>query len=58
MKKILGYAVLAGLITLGAACTQEKKLPIYGDREAKITKDANGNEKIDTIYKTIPNFCG
>ncbi|MDQ8005415.1 MAG: SCO family protein [Pedobacter sp.] len=56
MKKILGYAAVACLITLGAACTQEKKLPFYGDREAKITKDANGNEKIDTIYKTIPDF--
>lgn len=38
------------------SCTQEKKLPIYGDHEAKITKDANGNEKIDTVYKTIPDF--
>lgn len=56
MKKIIGYAAIAGLITLGVACTQEKKLPFYGDREAKITKDANGNEKIDTVYKTIPDF--
>lgn len=56
MNKILGYAAIIALITLGASCTQEKKLPIYGDREAKITKDANGNEKIDTIYKTIPDF--
>lgn len=38
------------------ACNNQKKLPIYGDREAKLVKDANGNEKIDTIYKTIPNF--
>jgi len=38
------------------ACTQEKKLPIYGDRQAKIVKDASGVEKIDTIYKTIPDF--
>lgn len=38
------------------ACNNQKKLPIYGDREAKLVKDANGNEKIDTVYKTIPNF--
>jgi protein SCO1/2 len=55
MKKIILYAAF-GTLLFGAACTQEKKLPIYGDREAKITKDANGNEKIDTVYKTIPNF--
>ena len=56
MKKILGYAAIASLIALGSACKQEKKLPIYGDREAKIVKDAAGVEKIDTVYKTIPNF--
>lgn len=56
MKKILRYTLFASLIAFGTSCKQERKLPIYGDREAKISKDANGNEKIDTIYKTIPNF--
>jgi len=55
MKKLALYAAF-GILLFGAACTQEKKLPIYGDREAKISKDANGNEKIDTVYKTIPDF--
>ncbi|WP_317047809.1 SCO family protein [Pedobacter chitinilyticus] len=55
MKRLIQYAAF-GLLLFGAACTQEKKLPIYGDKEAKISKDANGNEKIDTVYKTIPNF--
>lgn len=50
------YLLIPVLVTLLFSCTQEKKLPIYGDKEAKITKDANGNEKIDTVYKTIPNF--
>lgn len=53
MKKYLLIPVLAVLLF---SCTQDKKLPIYGDKEAKITKDADGNEKIDTVYKTIPNF--
>lgn len=53
MKKYLLIPILAALLF---SCTQDKKLPIYGDKEAKITKDANGNEKIDTVYKTIPNF--
>ncbi len=53
MKNYLLIPVLAALLF---SCTQDKKLPIYGDKEAKITKDADGNEKIDTVYKTIPNF--
>lgn len=55
MRKLILYAAF-GTLLFGAACTQEKKLPIWGDREAKISKDANGNEKIDTVYKTIPDF--
>lgn len=56
MKKLIIYSAVAGLIALGSSCSQEKKLPFYGDREAKITTDANGKEVIDTIYKTIPDF--
>lgn len=56
MKKIILYSAFGCLLALGAACTQDKKLPIYGDKEVKLTKDINGYEKIDTVYKTIPNF--
>lgn len=38
------------------ACNNNKKLPIYGQREAKLTKAPDGSEKIDTVYQTIPNF--
>lgn len=38
------------------ACNFDKKLPIYGQREARIIKDANGNEQVDTVYQTIPAF--
>ena len=38
------------------ACNNNKKLPIYGNREAVTVKDENGNDKIDTIYQTIPSF--
>ncbi|SFH45430.1 SCO family protein [Pedobacter insulae] len=41
-------------IAILSSCTNEKKLPIYGEREAKITKDASGAEKVDTVYQTIP----
>lgn len=44
------------LLSVFISCSNNKKLPIYGDREAKITKAADGSEQIDTIYKTIPSF--
>jgi protein SCO1/2 len=55
MKRITLYFSIA-LITLLTACSQDRKLPIYGEREAKITKDAAGVERIDTVYKTIHDF--
>lgn len=55
MKKLF-LPALAVFILAITACTNNKKLPIYGEREAKITKDANGNDKVDTIYQTIPAF--
>lgn len=56
MKKLILNLVFASLFLFGLSCTSDKKLPFYGERDTKIVKDANGNEKIDTIYKTIPNF--
>ncbi len=55
MRKITIYFSIA-IIALASACSQDRKLPIYGDREAKITKDAAGVERIDTVYKTIHDF--
>lgn len=47
---------LSLVLVMFISCSRDKKLPIYGDREAKITTSANGQTKIDTIYKTIPAF--
>lgn len=44
------------LIISLAACKEERKLPIYGQREAKLSVAADGSQKIDTIYHTIPAF--
>lgn len=54
MKKtyIYLFAILLGL----ASCSNNKKLPIFGEREAKIVKGADGVDRIDTVYQTIPNF--
>jgi protein SCO1/2 len=38
------------------ACNQPKSLPIYGQREAVMSTDKDGNQKIDTVYQTIPDF--
>ena len=55
MKKILFLAFIS-FATVITACNNNKKLPIFGQREAVVTKDKNGNEVIDTVYQTIPNF--
>lgn len=54
-KNVLTIALLS-LSFVGITSCNEKKLPIYGNREAVTVKDKDGNEKIDTIYQTIPNF--
>ena len=55
--KIIKFQFLIALVSIFfMACNTDKKLPIYGEREVAISKDANGNQQIDTIYKTIPDF--
>jgi len=60
MIKFKNTITLVASIILSAiflsACTNDKKLPIYGHREAVTVKDKDGKEKIDTVYQTIPNF--
>lgn len=55
-KNIIHFASLIYILISFASCSNNK-LPIYGEREAKITKDANGKEHVDTIYQTIPSFA-
>lgn len=47
--------LVAALVTL-SACKEEKKLPIFGERDTKNTTLADGTTKVDTIYRTIPQF--
>ena len=56
MKKFKSQIILLIVSLFVIACGDAKKLPIYGEREVAITKDKDGNQKIDTIYQTIPNF--
>lgn len=55
MKKSYFSLLVLFIITL-ASCSNDKKLPIFGEREAKIVKGADGVDRIDTVYQTIPNF--
>lgn len=56
MKKRSSKIIILIFSVFVVACNNNKSLPIYGQREAKITTDNDGNQKIDTIYQTIPNF--
>lgn len=53
LLSITGIFVLFISIT---GCNNEKKLPIYGNREAAIVKGKDGIDRIDTVYQTIPAF--
>ncbi|WP_379091850.1 SCO family protein [Pedobacter sp. UC225_65] len=55
MKRII-LPALALLIGIVSACNNNKTLPIYGNREAKVVTAADGSQKVDTIYQTIPAF--
>ncbi|MBB2145092.1 SCO family protein [Pedobacter sp. LMG 31464] len=55
-KNISSIIALLFLVISFTACTNEKILPIYGQREAKITKGKDGIDRIDTVYQTIPAF--
>ncbi|MFA6277538.1 MAG: SCO family protein [Pedobacter sp.] len=55
-KNITSILALLFLAISFTACTNEKKLPIYGQREAKIIKEKDGTERVDTVYQTIPAF--
>lgn len=57
MKEIKSTILLFVISVMMVACNSgNKTLPIYGEREAVITKDKAGKESVDTLYQTIPNF--
>lgn len=48
--------VLTIFTVISLTSCNQNKLPFYGNREAVTVKDKDGNEKIDTVYQTIPDF--
>src|SRR5687768_6075481 len=55
-QKTIIFSTLTTLTFIFFACNNAKKLPIYGQREARTGKAADGSETIDTVYQTIPAF--
>ncbi len=53
---VAGLTAIAFAALITACSTGEKKLPIYGEREA-VTKTVDGKEVVDTVYHTIPAFA-
>jgi protein SCO1/2 len=56
MKKLKSNFLFVVVYVFIISCNNTKTLPFYGQREAKITTDKDGNQKIDTVYQTIPDF--
>jgi protein SCO1 len=50
---LAGFALLTWLQSCDSS---DKKLPIFGEREA-VTKVVDGREVVDTLYHTIPDFA-
>jgi protein SCO1/2 len=46
----------SAVLLVFSSCTKERKLPIYGNRDTKTIKHADGSSSVDTVYQTIPNF--
>jgi protein SCO1/2 len=52
----LSIPVFFAILFCLTSCKNERKLPIYGEREAKTVKNEDGTTKTDSIYQTIPDF--
>jgi protein SCO1/2 len=55
-KNSISFLIITLLFIGLISCNNEKKLPFYGEREAKTTKHADGTTSVDTVYQTIPAF--
>jgi protein SCO1/2 len=55
MRRSISGIVLVLTLTACKFNSSEKKLPIYGQRQA-VTKTVNGQQVTDTVYQSIPAF--
>lgn len=50
------FLTLLTVVLIIASCSKERKLPIFGMRDTRVVKNADGSSTVDTIYQTIPKF--
>ncbi len=50
------FLTLLTVVLIIASCSKERKLPIFGIRDTRVVKNADGSSTVDTIYQTIPKF--
>jgi protein SCO1/2 len=43
-------------LSILTSCKDDRKLPIYGQRDTKNITQPDGSTKVDTVYQTIPAF--
>lgn len=56
IKHTFIYALFIPAALLFSSCKENRKLPIYGERQVKDVKNSDGSAGVDTVYKTIPDF--
>ena len=52
----LRYTFVLAVILFFCSCMEDRKLPIYGLRDTKTVKNADGSTSVDTVYQSIPAF--
>jgi protein SCO1/2 len=50
------FFTLLAVVLVVTSCSKERKLPIFGLRDTRVVKQADGSATVDTIYQTIPKF--
>lgn len=56
MKKIYQLLTVLSVSIFAMSCKEERVLPIYGERSLHEVKSENGEVRMDTVYKTIPDW--
>jgi protein SCO1/2 len=55
-KSLLSLVLISTTLMVLSSCSKDRKLPIYGNRDTKVIKNADGSSTVDTVYQTIPAF--
>lgn len=56
LNSICSCLLFVAILSILTSCKDDRKLPIYGQRDTKSVTLADGTTKVDTVYQTIPAF--